>query len=93
MIATSSAWILNLYVAGKTPKANLTYSNLKQICDKYLQSKCSIRVVDLLENPKIAKEEHIMAIPTIVREYPLPEIRLIGDLSNTERVLSKLDLK
>ncbi len=93
MAEISSDWILSLYVAGKTPKANLAYSNLKKICDEYLHRKCSIRIVDLLKNPKIAKEEHIMAIPTIVREYPLPEIRLIGDLSNTERVLSKLDLK
>jgi circadian clock protein KaiB len=85
-------WQLRLYVAGQTPKSIAAFTNLKNICEEYLKGKYSIEVVDLLENPKLAKGDQILAIPTLVRRLPPPLRKIIGDLSNTERVLVGLNL-
>lgn len=90
--AKSDAFILRLYVAGQTPKSMLAFANLKKICEEHLKGQYSIEVVDLLENPTLARGDQILAIPTLVRKLPQPVRKIIGDLSNTERVLIGLDL-
>lgn len=86
-------WQLRLYVAGQTPKSLAAFANLKRICEEHLEGKYSIEVVDLLVNPQLAKGDQILAIPTLVRKLPEPIKKIIGDLSNTERVLVGLDIK
>ena len=86
-------WNLRLYVAGQTPKSIAAFANLKKICEEHLKGQYTIEVVDLLENPKLAKGDQILAIPTLVRKLPPPIRKIIGDLSNTERVLVGLDLR
>ncbi len=85
-------WRLRLYVAGQTPKSIAAFANLKKICEEYLKGQYTIEVVDLLENPKLAKGDQILAIPTLVRKLPPPIRKIIGDLSNTERVLVGLNI-
>lgn len=85
-------WVLRLYVAGKTPKALTAFANLKKICEEKLNGKFSIEVIDLLINPQLGVEDQILALPTLVRKLPVPVRKIIGDLSNTERVLVGLDL-
>jgi len=85
-------WILRLYVAGQTPKAITAFNNLKKICEEQLEGKYSIEVIDLLKNPHLANEYQIVALPTLIRKLPVPVRKIIGDLSNTERVLMGLDL-
>src|SRR5512143_1379228 len=87
------AYILRLYVAGQTPRCVTAFSNLKKICDEHLAGKYRIEVIDLLENPKLAQGDQILAIPTLVRKLPEPVRKIIGDLSNTERVLVGLDVR
>ncbi len=86
-------WRLRLYVAGQTPKSLAAFSNLKQICEEHLAGRYRIEVIDLLENPRLAKDDQILAIPTLVRKLPQPLRKIIGDLSNTERVLVGLQLR
>ena len=90
--AKSDAFILRLYVAGQTPKSMIAFANLKKICEEHLKGQYFIEVVDLLENPTLASGDQILAIPTLVRKLPKPVRKIIGDLSNTERVLIGLDL-
>ena len=90
---TEEKYILRLYVAGQTPKSIAAFNNLKKICEEYLSSKYRIEVIDLLQNPQLAKGDQILAIPTLVRKLPPPLKKIIGDLSNTERVLVGLDLR
>jgi circadian clock protein KaiB len=85
-------WQLRLYVAGQTPKSMAAFANLKTICEEHLKGQYTIEVIDLLENPKLAKGDQILAIPTLVRKLPPPIRKIIGDLSNTERVLVGLNL-
>ncbi len=85
-------WNLRLYVAGQTPRSISAFANLKTICEEHLKGRYTIEVVDLLENPTLAKGDQILAIPTLVRKLPPPLRKIIGDLSNTERVLVGLDL-
>jgi circadian clock protein KaiB len=85
-------WDLRLYVAGESPKAGTAFINLKLICEERLKGKYRIMVIDLLKYPRIAREEQILAIPTLVRKLPLPVKNIIGDLSNTEGVLMGLGL-
>jgi circadian clock protein KaiB len=87
------AYRLRLYVAGQTPKSVLALTNLKQICEEHLQGHYEIEVIDLLENPQLAKGDQILALPTLVRRLPEPIKKIIGDLSNKERVLVGLDLR
>jgi circadian clock protein KaiB len=86
-------WLLRLYVAGQTPKSLTAFANLKKICAEHLDGKYRIEVIDLLENPQLGRGDQILAIPTLVRGLPEPMKRIIGDLSNTERVLVGLDLR
>jgi circadian clock protein KaiB len=86
-------WELRLYVAGQTPKSIQAFANLKKICEEYLAGKYRIEVVDLMENPQLAQGDQILAVPTLVRKLPPPIKKIIGDLSNTERVLVGLDVR
>ena len=86
-------WILRLYVAGKTPKCIAAFNNLKKICEEQLKGKYQIEVIDLIENPQLSRDDQILAVPTLVRKLPFPVRKIIGDLSNTERVLVGLDIK
>jgi circadian clock protein KaiB len=86
-------WRLRLYVAGQTPKSLTAFANLKRICDNHLKGRYSIEVIDLLEQPGLSKGDQILAIPTLVRKLPQPVRKIIGDLSDTGRVLVGLDLR
>ena len=86
-------WILRLYVAGQTTKSITAFRNLKEICETELKGKYTIEVIDLLENPQLSREHQILATPTLVRKLPVPVRKIIGDLSDTERVLVGLDIK
>jgi len=88
-----AAYQLKLYVAGTTPKSLEAFSNLKKICEEYLKGQYSITIVDLVKNPKLAKGDQIIAIPTLVRKLPEPIKKIIGDLSNKEKVLVGLNIK
>jgi circadian clock protein KaiB len=85
-------YMLKLYVAGETPKSVTAFANLKKICEEHLAGRYKLQVIDLLKNPQLARGDQILAIPTLVRELPLPVRKILGDLSNTERVLVGLDL-
>lgn len=85
-------WELRLYVAGQTPKSVEAVKNLQRLCDEHLTGKYRIEVVDLLKNPQLARGDQILAVPTLVRRLPPPLRKIIGDLSNEERVLVGLDL-
>lgn len=91
--AKPEVFALRLYVAGQTPKSLTAFANLKKICEEHLSGRYKIEVIDLLENPKLARGDQILAIPTLVRKLPVPVRKIIGDLSNTERVLIGLDLQ
>lgn len=86
-------WVLRLYVAGQTPKSLAAFANLRQICEEHLKGKYRIEVIDLIENPALARSDQIMAIPTLVRKLPPPMKKIIGDLSNQDRVLVGLELR
>jgi len=86
-------YILRLYVAGQTPKSVAAIDNLKKICEEHLAGRYQLEVIDLLEKPQLASGDQILAIPTLVRKLPLPVRKILGDLSNTERVLIGLDLQ
>ncbi len=88
-----AAWELRLYVAGQTPKSLAAFANLKKICEEHLKGKYHIEVVDLLKHPQLARGDQILALPTLVRKLPPPIKKIIGDLSNTLRVLVGLDLR
>ena len=85
-------WELRLYVAGKTPKSVQAFANLKRICDEHLEGRYRIEVIDLLKNPTLARGDQILAVPTLVRKLPPPVKKIIGDFTNTERVLVGLNL-
>jgi circadian clock protein KaiB len=85
-------FLLRLYVAGQTPKSLAAFANLRRICETHLAGRYEIEVIDLLERPQLARGDEIVAIPTLVRKLPEPITKLIGDLSNTERVLVGLQL-
>jgi circadian clock protein KaiB len=89
----SENYALKLYVAGQTPKAVRAFSNLRKICEEHLEGRYTIEVVDLIENPQLGRGDQILALPTLVRKLPTPIKKIIGDLSNTERVLVGLDLR
>jgi circadian clock protein KaiB len=86
-------WQLRLYVAGQTPKSLTAFSNLKKLCENHLKGRYRIEVIDLLEQPHLSKGDQILAIPTLVRKLPQPMRKIIGDLSDPERVLVGLDLR
>jgi circadian clock protein KaiB len=86
-------WHLRLYVAGQSPKSLRAFTNLKALCDAHLAGRYEIEIVDLVEDPSLARSDDILAIPTLVRRLPAPLRKIIGDLSNTERVLVGLRLQ
>ncbi len=86
-------WILKLYVAGQSPKSVTAFKNLKKICEQHLKGMYEIKIIDLLENPQLGKGDQILAIPTLIRQLPEPVKKIIGDLSNKERVLVGLDIQ
>jgi len=87
------AWELRLYVAGPTPKSTAAFRNIEQICEDHLAGRYHIEVVDLMKHPHLAQSDQILAVPTLVRKRPTPTRKIIGTLSNTERVLAGLDLR
>ncbi len=88
----SDVWNLNLYVAGQTPKSLEAFANLKDICETHLKDNYIINIIDLVQNPDLAKDDKILAIPTLVRKLPEPVKKIIGTLANKEKVLIGLDI-
>ena len=93
LVLDDGMYQLRLYVAGMTPRSLAAFDNLKRICEEHLAGKYVIEVIDLLENPTLARGDQILALPTLVRKLPPPVKKIIGDLSNKERVLVGLDLR
>jgi circadian clock protein KaiB len=91
--AEGDNFLLKLYVAGKTPRSVAAIANLKKICEEHLHGRYNIEVIDLAHNPKLARTDKILAIPTLVRNLPTPISRIIGDLSDKEQVLMGLNIK
>src|SRR5512144_1387796 len=91
--ARSVKWDLRLYVAGRTARSAMALSNLERICETHLKGEYRIEVIDVLKNPQLARGDQILALPTLVRKLPEPVRKIIGDLSNTEKVLVGLDLR
>ena len=89
----SKQYNLRLYIAGQTPKSIAALANLRRICDEHMKGQYEVEVIDLMESPHLAQKDQIVAIPTLIRQLPEPLKRIIGDLSNTERVLIGLDLQ
>jgi circadian clock protein KaiB len=89
----SQVWKLRLYVAGQTPKSIRAFTNLETLCEEHLKGSYRLEVIDLLEQPQLARGDQIVAIPTLVRKLPPPVRKIIGDLSDTERVLVGLDVQ
>lgn len=85
-------WNLKLYVAGESHKSKTAIDNLRKLCDTHLKGKCNVEIIDLKKNPEIALRDEILAVPTLIRELPEPIRKLIGDLSNTEKVLIGLEI-
>jgi circadian clock protein KaiB len=88
-----SWWYLRLYVAGQSPKSLHALANLERLCEAHLSGRYEIEIIDLVERPALAKGDDILAIPTLVRRLPAPSRRIVGDLSNTARVLAGLQLQ
>jgi circadian clock protein KaiB len=86
-------YLLKLYITGRTPRSERCISNLRAICDRELEDQYELKIIDVLENPQLAGDEKILATPTLIKELPPPLRRIIGDLSDTEKVLLGLDLK
>jgi circadian clock protein KaiB len=91
--ADADHWRLRLYVAGHTPRSVTALSNLKRLCEEHLAGRYEIEVIDLIERPQLARGDQILAVPTLVRQLPVPMRKIIGDLSDRERVLVGLDLR
>lgn len=91
-VKAADFWSLRLYVAGQTPKSLTAFANLKRLCEERLKGRYAIEVIDLVKTPRLAKDDKIFATPTLVRNRPKPARKIIGDLSDTERVLMGLDL-
>ena len=92
-MAKRAKWELRLYIAGQTPKSILALRNITKYCKEHLEGQYTIEVVDLLKNPKLAQGDQIFAIPTLVRKFPEPLRKIIGDLSNEEKVLVGLNIR
>jgi circadian clock protein KaiB len=92
MKVTNEKFLLQLYVAGNTPKSTIALNNLKKYCERYLENRYTIEVIDLLLKPHLAESDQIFAIPTLVKKLPVPMMKIIGDLSNEKRVLVGLNI-
>jgi circadian clock protein KaiB len=86
-------YVLSLYVTGMTPKSTLAVANVQKLCEEHLAGRYDLKVIDIYQQPQLAKREQIIATPTLIKELPLPPRRLIGDMSDTERFLVGIDLK
>jgi circadian clock protein KaiB len=93
MAKKNEFWQLKLYVAGHTPKSVTALANIQKYCEEHLNGQYKIEIIDLLKNPQLAEGDQILAIPTLVRKVPVPIRKIIGDLSNEEKVLVGLDIK
>lgn len=93
VVEEEERWELRLYVAGQSPKSLRALSNLRKLCEQHLAGRYAIEVIDLVEEPSLARSDDILAIPTLVRRMPAPLRKIIGDLSNTERVLVGLSIR
>jgi circadian clock protein KaiB len=91
-VGSGERWELRLYVTGRSPKCLRAMENLRLVCEQYLRGRYHIEVVDLLEDPRLAAYEQILAVPTLVRQLPLPIRKVVGDLSDTDRLLAGLQL-
>lgn len=89
----ANKYLLKLYITGRTPRSEQCIANLRTICDRELAGKYDLKIIDVLEHPQLAEDEKILATPTLIKELPPPIRRLIGDLSDTEKVLLGLDLR
>jgi circadian clock protein KaiB len=89
----SREYDLRLYVAGATPKSAVALRNLQDLCEEHLAGRYHIEIVDLMKNPQLAQSDQILAVPTLVRKQPMPIRKIVGNLSNTDRVLAGLDLR
>jgi circadian clock protein KaiB len=92
-VSDNGRYVLRLYVAGQTPKSLLAIKNLKAICEQYLSDRYQLEVIDLYQQPQLAEGDQIIAVPTLIKSLPEPMRRIIGDLSNIEKVIVGLDLK
>jgi len=92
-VEANHQFLLTLYVAGQTPKSLAAFTNLKRICEQYLEGRYSIELVDLTKHPELAIEHQILALPTLIRKIPTPMRKLIGDLSNTEKTLVAMEIE
>ncbi|MCX2483548.1 circadian clock KaiB family protein [Pedobacter sp. MR2016-24] len=92
MSIAEQTWELRLYIAGKTPKSVSALNNLNKYCEEHLQGKYKIEIIDLLLHPQLAEGDQIFAVPTLVRKVPVPIRKIIGDLSNEEKVLVGLNI-
>ncbi|MCB4791927.1 MAG: circadian clock protein KaiB [Elusimicrobia bacterium] len=92
MAKQKERWMLRLYIAGQTVKSMAAFANIKKICEDHLKGKYSIKIIDILANPRLAKGDQILAIPTLVKRLPPPLRKIIGDFSNTQKVLIGLDI-
>jgi circadian clock protein KaiB len=91
--ASSEFWAMRLYVAGQSARSTAAIANLRRICDDHIPGRYEIQIIDLLRNPELAKDDQIVAIPTLIKKMPVPVRRIIGDLSATERVVVSLELR
>jgi circadian clock protein KaiB len=91
--STAESWELRLYVVGRSPKCLLAVENLRRVCDQHLAGRYRVEVVDLLENPRLAADDQIVAVPTLVQKLPEPVRKIVGDLSDTDRLLAFLQLR
>jgi len=91
--AGNEKYLLRLYVTGITPKSSRAIQNIKKICEENLKGRYELEVIDIYQQPMLAKEEHIIAVPTLIKKLPLPLRKLIGDMSDKERILQGLDLR
>jgi len=89
---TPGQYVLRLYITGMTPRAGRAIQNVRTICDEHLQGRYDLEVIDVYQQPALAKGEQIIAAPTLIKEHPLPSRRIIGDMSNRDRLLAGLDL-
>lgn len=92
-VKSEEIWELRLYTAGRTPKSAAAFENLKRLCEEHLPGRYTVEVVDLVSNPRLARDDQIVAVPTLVRKLPEPIRKVVGDLSDTERALVGLQLR
>ncbi len=91
--AGKDKYVLRLYIAGVTPRSQRAIGTVKKICDEYIPGRCDLEIIDIYQQPKLAKGEQIIAVPTLIKKLPLPLRRVIGDMSDTEKFLVGIDLK